>query len=417
MTSTPGSIDRQVSAVDVRGALGTTYGEVEENADVLDPGTAERRTWREPFTGILREIWMPGDGDGNLTAEHHDQRVPPDDIKQRWKFYQSTDFDPTLNRVDVDKAFPPRFVILDDRAAYEILSSNIPRSHLSEFWGFDFSGHGAIRSRRPHRGRSAVANPDANGNDKYHHGFMLNKKDKYYFTGQRDYQAVIWYNSAEQRLKRKREVDLEEARKESETRKKIPLQKRHNQYTPAEQLARTKNRLVREQLGRYVPTSTSTKPAESTRPSATQLAILSPLVANRGYLPLNPPSTGDDTASSITSASPAQQSKRANGLTTNNQENSSSDEDFPFYRRSTTSFPGRVPSERRSASGHFTPPSPASRVDPTPTRSARDIIRVKDQEIAEKQRRLDEKDIELKAACTRIAELEGQVAMLMKGGR
>jgi len=32
----------------------------EEQQEVLDPVESERKYWREPLTGIVREVWRPG---------------------------------------------------------------------------------------------------------------------------------------------------------------------------------------------------------------------------------------------------------------------------------------------------------------------------------------------------------------------
>ena len=41
----------------------TTAGEAgtsDEREQMLDPSTSERRYWRDPLTGVQREIWRPG---------------------------------------------------------------------------------------------------------------------------------------------------------------------------------------------------------------------------------------------------------------------------------------------------------------------------------------------------------------------
>jgi hypothetical protein len=32
----------------------------DEHEQILDPSTSERRYWRDPLTGVQREIWRPG---------------------------------------------------------------------------------------------------------------------------------------------------------------------------------------------------------------------------------------------------------------------------------------------------------------------------------------------------------------------
>lgn len=75
-----------------------------EGEEVLDPVKSKRQYWREPMTGIMREVWRPGqsqihgasqrilltiagDGDGHMTSDHFD-RVGPVAAEDRWRFYQ-----------------------------------------------------------------------------------------------------------------------------------------------------------------------------------------------------------------------------------------------------------------------------------------------------------------------------------------
>lgn len=87
---------------------------------------------------------------------------------------------------------PPKWVILDDRAAYEVFTSDIPRANIVKLWSHDFGGAGKIRARRPHRGRGAIGDPDAAGDDKYHFVKVGTKNDKYFFTGEKDYKPIIY---------------------------------------------------------------------------------------------------------------------------------------------------------------------------------------------------------------------------------
>jgi hypothetical protein len=38
----------------------TGAGSASDNQELLNPVTSQRRYWRDPLTGIQREIWRPG---------------------------------------------------------------------------------------------------------------------------------------------------------------------------------------------------------------------------------------------------------------------------------------------------------------------------------------------------------------------
>lgn len=38
----------------------TGAGTPDEHEQILNPSTSERRYWRDPLTGVQREIWRPG---------------------------------------------------------------------------------------------------------------------------------------------------------------------------------------------------------------------------------------------------------------------------------------------------------------------------------------------------------------------
>lgn len=182
-----------------------------EGAIVVDPLTPERYFWTDPATTVKREIWRPGktnpsctctikirltvlisgDGDGDRFADYFDKPGPATPLETRWKFYQSrTGPGPTEYR----KNEPPKYVFLDDRAASEVIASDIPRARLTKYWPHDFSGNGVIRARRANRGRGAVGDFEASGKEMFHFAMIANKTggDRYYFTGEANYQPVIW---------------------------------------------------------------------------------------------------------------------------------------------------------------------------------------------------------------------------------
>lgn len=41
-------------------------GTPDEQKEILDPSTSERRYWRDPLTGVQREIWRPGTSPSKL---------------------------------------------------------------------------------------------------------------------------------------------------------------------------------------------------------------------------------------------------------------------------------------------------------------------------------------------------------------
>lgn len=120
-------------------------------------------------------------------------------------------------------------MVLDDRAVYELEISKYPRNRLEQFWGHDFNGSGQIRVRRPHRGRAAVGDRDAQGNDKYHFTYVGTKKEKYYYTGEENYRPIIYLLSTPDSSS----FDNPQMT-DSELPTVTPKQKYHNQHTSKE---------------------------------------------------------------------------------------------------------------------------------------------------------------------------------------
>lgn len=87
-----------------------------------------------------------------------------------------------------DKAEPPRFVFLDDRAVYEVFTSDIQRARLNHSWPHDFSANGRVRARRTHCGRPAIRNHATSEV----HSAPVTKTTNYYFTGEKDYRPVVY---------------------------------------------------------------------------------------------------------------------------------------------------------------------------------------------------------------------------------
>ena len=153
-------------------------------------------------------------------------------MEQRWKLYQS--------RTGPGPVQWSKNVILDDRAAHEVLISDIPRARITKYWPHDFAGNGSIRARRPHRGRGAIGDLEANGKDRFYHATIANKTngERYYFTGEKDYDPIIW-SSEDWNLMIG--VFKPEIKRLPSPPKKAPLkwnQHGHNQFTPKDQLVK-----------------------------------------------------------------------------------------------------------------------------------------------------------------------------------
>ena len=107
-----------------------------------------------------------------------------------------------------------------------------------QHWGHDFGGVGTVRYRRPHRGRGAIGDPDATGDDRYHFTKVGQKGGKYYFTGFPGYKAIIYQttdpNFALKPFQPKKKRQLSPPRK-----KELRWnQHGHNQFTPKDQLVK-----------------------------------------------------------------------------------------------------------------------------------------------------------------------------------
>ncbi|KAF2154035.1 hypothetical protein K461DRAFT_277102 [Myriangium duriaei CBS 260.36] len=102
---------------------------------------------------VLREIWMPGDGDGQPKMG-----TARDQSTNSWRFFQSP-IDDSLK-----KNLPPKYVMLDDKAAHEVFQSKFwPRRKRCKYWGLDFvAGSGTLFTGRPNRGRPAWISEDGN---------------------------------------------------------------------------------------------------------------------------------------------------------------------------------------------------------------------------------------------------------------
>ncbi|EME84975.1 uncharacterized protein MYCFIDRAFT_195876 [Pseudocercospora fijiensis CIRAD86] len=207
----------------------------DENA--LDPANSERQYHRHPHTGLQREIWRPGDGDGNQRTEYFD-RGHPVPADQRWRIFQSE-----IGEISwVKENFPPRFVWLDDRAAFEVSKSDIPKAKIQQWWPHDFGSPCKIRKHRVHIGRPAIKDDSAEGDARYEGVQLAGKAGTYYFTGQKDFEPVIYKKTrkrepTEEEISRKRKAE-ELLLEEQEERKANPRARGHNQYTARNQMVK-----------------------------------------------------------------------------------------------------------------------------------------------------------------------------------
>lgn len=135
-----------------------------------------------------------------------------------------------------NKTEPPRFVFLDDRAAHEVLTSDIQRARLNREWPHDFAASGKIRARRTHCGRPAIKDPLTSD----YHSTPLTKTSNYYFTGEKDYNPVIYRIPPPPPAELTVE-ELNRKRKAEEAANPLLYNPRghgHNQYTPKDMMVK-----------------------------------------------------------------------------------------------------------------------------------------------------------------------------------
>ncbi|KAK3707919.1 hypothetical protein LTR37_011771 [Vermiconidia calcicola] len=209
--------------------------EDEEGGTVLDPNNSPRQYWFDPITRLQREIWRPGDGDGDKAVDYFDKPGPPAPLEKRWRLYQSrTGTGPIKHNLNE----PPKYVILDDATAHACLTSNIPRTFLPKWWGYDFAGAGFARARRGHRGRGAIGDADAPGNEKFHFTKVGVKSERYYFTGEKDYTPVI-YRIADPEVVKELFQPAKRGFPSPPPKKALPGNRHgHNQFTPKDQMVK-----------------------------------------------------------------------------------------------------------------------------------------------------------------------------------
>ncbi|KAK4965204.1 hypothetical protein LTR66_012186 [Elasticomyces elasticus] len=142
-------------------------------------GLELRQHWLNPVTGVSREIWQPGDGDGDHMSDYNGCPRPT----KRYRLYQSD-----VGNIVRHKNEPPKNVMLDDKAAYEIWRSDqFSKVDKRRHWSHDFSFSGNIRYRRQHIGRAAY---DNEGNVTWAPLGDAKNQVKYFFTGDPNFIAL-----------------------------------------------------------------------------------------------------------------------------------------------------------------------------------------------------------------------------------
>ncbi|CAK1364912.1 hypothetical protein CB0940_08549 [Cercospora beticola] len=202
-------------------------------SSLLDPTTASRKHMR--IGGDLYEIWKPGDKDGDEFTDWYG-RTPKVPVEQRWRIFQSD-----IGRISWrDGNVPPKFVYLDDRAAQQVLASDIPKAKICKFWQHDFGQPCNIRRHRRHIGRPAVKDEKAEGSAKYHFAQHGGKgQDVYYFSGDSEWKPVHYRIPVEVAKPPEPEV-VQPKRKYDDILDAEPNRRAHghNQYTPKDMLVK-----------------------------------------------------------------------------------------------------------------------------------------------------------------------------------
>ena len=125
-----------------------------------------------------RAIWRAGDGDGDGEPYHIERIKHTKHGHPTWMFYIENTTTPIVRGSEEE---PPHYVYLDDRACFDIWSSNAyTGQERCEFWPFDFDKQGNVRSGRPNRGNPSYADE---ANKKYNVGKVRIKAKTYTFSG------------------------------------------------------------------------------------------------------------------------------------------------------------------------------------------------------------------------------------------
>jgi hypothetical protein len=124
-----------------------------------------------------RVLWTEGDSNGDSNKELINRTLSTMKGHPTWKIYCG---EPT-DAIICGKNEPPRYVYLDDRAAYDVLNSRIyTKLELKTFWPFDFDSTGNIRTKRLNRGNPAYADDSCL---QYARGPLRGGQNMYEFSG------------------------------------------------------------------------------------------------------------------------------------------------------------------------------------------------------------------------------------------
>ena len=101
---------------------------------------------------VERAIWRPGDGNGDPNVELFEKSQYLGRGHPTWKLFAGD----VPEDITIGENEPPRYVYLDDKAAYVILNSSAYTNREKQlYWGMDYNNSGRMKRGRPNRGRPA----------------------------------------------------------------------------------------------------------------------------------------------------------------------------------------------------------------------------------------------------------------------
>jgi hypothetical protein len=132
-----------------------------------------------------RVLWTEGDGNGDSNKELVTRTLTTVKGHPTWKMYCGEPTDAIIRGENE----PPRYVYLDDKAAYDVLNSRIyTKLELKTFWPYDFDNTGNIRTKRPNRGNPAYLDDACL---QYARASLRGGKDMYEFSGEPEELQVL----------------------------------------------------------------------------------------------------------------------------------------------------------------------------------------------------------------------------------
>ncbi|OCL13788.1 hypothetical protein AOQ84DRAFT_385149 [Glonium stellatum] len=106
---------------------------------------------------VERAIWRPSDGNGDPNVELFEKSQYLGRGHPTWKLFAGN----VPKSITLGENEPPRYVYLDDKAAYAIFSSSAYTNREKQlYWGMDFNNSGRMKRGRPNRGRPAYKDDD-----------------------------------------------------------------------------------------------------------------------------------------------------------------------------------------------------------------------------------------------------------------